>query len=138
MSTAFTRTRGYQQPYFDVGHYQFHIEGVSINGAGDPAINMQCIASFDGRRVGVYYFRNFHLLAATTPKSRALWERKLDMLLDALGIKNLTDLGELVGRTVTVEFTKAGLEPLPNFLKPQAEHPTLFTSPLDATQPIAA
>ncbi|AZN32568.1 hypothetical protein [Pseudoalteromonas sp. Xi13] len=102
-----------------------------MNGAGDPAINMQVVESFDGRRVGVYYYRNFHLTAATTPKSRALWERKLDMLLGALGIRDLSDLGELVGRTVLVEFTKSGLEPLPNFLPPDRAVP-LFTNELQA------
>lgn len=130
-TTPFRRTRQYQQPYFDVGQYKFQIQGASLNGAGDPAINMQVIESFDGRRVGVYYYRNFHLSAATTAKSRALWERKLDMLLGALGIRDLSDLGELVGRTVLVEFTKSGLEPLPNFLPPDKAVP-LYTNELQA------
>lgn len=130
-TVPFTRRRGYTQPYFDVGHYLFHIEGATINASGDPAINMQVIESFDGRRVGAYYFRNFHLTAATTEKSRALWERKLDMLMGALGIKEMTDLGVLVGRTVLVEFTKAGIEPLPNFLC-QTKAPALFTDELAA------
>jgi len=130
-TTPFRRTRQYQQPYFDVGQYKFQIQGASLNGAGDPAINMQVIESFDGRRVGVYYYRNFHLSAATTAKSRALWERKLDMLLGALGIRDLSDLGELVGRTVLVEFTKSGLEPLPNFLPPGRAVP-LYTNELQA------
>ena len=122
-AAPFHRQRGYQQPYFDVGQYKFHIHDATLNGAGDPAINMQVTESFDGRRVGVYYFRNFHLTAATTPKSKALWERKLDMLLGALGIKEMHDLKELVGRTVVVEFTKSGLEPLPNFLAPDKAIP---------------
>lgn len=130
-ATEFTRRRQYVQPYFDQGHYLFHIQGATLNNAGDPAINMQVIKSFDGRRVGVYYFRNFHLTAATTEKSRALWERKFDMLLSALGIKHLTDLGELVGRTVLVEFTKAGIEPLPNFLHDR-KAPPLFENDLVA------
>ena len=130
-TVPFVRQRGYAQPYFDVGHYLFHIEGATINSAGDPAINMRVVSSFDGRRVGAYYFRNFHLTAATTEKSRALWDRKLDMLMAALGIKALTDLGELVGRTVLVEFTKAGIEPLPNFLA-NDKAPPLFTEELAA------
>lgn len=129
--TPYSRQRQYAQPYFEAGHYLFHIQGTTINNAGDPAINMQVIKSFDGRRVGAYYFRNFHILAARTPKSRELWERKLDMLLGALGIKRLYDLGELTGRTVLVEFTKAGLEPLPNFL-PVSKNVPLFETELEA------
>ena len=130
-AAPFHRVRGYQPPYFDVGRYLFHIHQATLNGAGDPAINMQVVRSFDGRRVGAYYYRNFHLTAATTEKSRALWERKLDMLLSALDIQTLTDLGELVGREVYVEFTKAGIEPLPNFIKPNKAVP-LYTTELQA------
>ncbi|ASM49819.1 hypothetical protein PESP_a1744 [Pseudoalteromonas espejiana DSM 9414] len=53
------------------------------------------------------------------------------MLLGALGIRDLSDLGELVGRTVLVEFTKSGLEPLPNFLPPDRAVP-LYTNELQA------
>lgn len=130
-AAPFHRQRGYQPPYFDVGQYEFHIQDATLNNSGDPAINMQVIAAFDGRRVGAYYYRNFHLNAATSDKSKALWERKLDMLLGALGIKTLNDLGELVGRTVIVEFTKAGIEPLPNFL-PRSKAIALSTSELQA------
>lgn len=134
VTVPYSRRRRYVQPYFDQGVYLFEIEGATLNGAGDPAINMRVLESFDGRRVGVYYFRNFHLTAATSEKSRALWDRKFDMLLSALGIQELNDLGVLVGRTVLVGFTKAGLEPLPNFLSPEAraKAPPTFTTELAA------
>lgn len=134
MSTAFNYKPNYQQAYFDQGEYLFRIKEAKLNSRGEPSINMQVKASFDGRRINSYYNRNF-FMNSDKPKGRELWTRKFDMLLRALGIDELHDLDQLVGHDILVRFRKADYEPVPDFLTSEQATQALHTERVSPMAP---
>lgn len=125
-TTPFSTEQPMQESYYRSGHYLNTITMAKLNRNGQPVFTFNVNDSFDGAHINSYYTINFFMgPKATSELSGQLWAKKFSELMYACGIKAEkgkfnVDLQSLVGKQVTLEYTKAGYSPLPN-LKPAAK-----------------
>ncbi len=103
-------------PYFNTGMFLMEIEKVKLNVRGEPVVTFKTLDSPDGRMVNARRTTNF-FIQSDAIKSKTLWTEKFTEVLNALGLKSISDLSVLVGQHLVMAISQAGRDSLPNFRK---------------------